>query len=87
MSKELKSKKVANEQQQRPLYWRTNNVAKALNVTVPTIYAWLKKGFLPQPILRTEGTTLWRVSDIVDFIDSGEAQKAVDDANGANNQQ
>ena len=84
MSKALKSSKVANEQQ-RPLYIRANNVAKMLSVTAPTVWGWLKRGILPQPVLRTEGTTLWRTEDIIDFIDSGEAQKVVD--NEANNQQ
>ena len=80
MSKEPKSPKVAKEQQY-PLYWRANNIAKALSVTVPTVWHWAKRGILPQPVLRTEGTTLWRVSDILDFIDSGKAQQAVDEAN------
>lgn len=80
MSKELKSK-VADIQQQHPLYWRAKNIAKALSVTTPTVWGWAKKGILPQPVLRTEGTTLWRVSDIIDFIDNGKAQEAVNEAN------
>ena len=50
-----------------PLLVRANDAAAMLGISRSTLYARIQKGRAPAPI-SWDGTTVWRVSDIEDFV-------------------
>lgn len=51
-----------------PLLVRANDAAAMLGISRSTLYARVQKGACPSPI-QWEGTTVWRVSDLHNFVD------------------
>ena len=51
-------------------FYRVNELTKILSVSRASIYNWLNKGTFPQPIKISDSVTVWRKSDIEDWISS-----------------
>ncbi len=51
-------------------FYRVNKLTKILSVSRATIYNWLNKGTFPKPIKISDSVTVWRKSDIEDWISS-----------------
>jgi len=51
-------------------FYRVNELTKILSVSRASIYNWLNKGTFPKPIKISDSVTVWRKSDIEDWITS-----------------
>ena len=51
-------------------FYRVNELRKILSVSRASIYNWLNKGTFPKPIKISDSVTVWRKSDIEDWISS-----------------
>jgi prophage regulatory protein len=49
-------------------YQRVNGVVKMLSVGKSTVWAWVKAGKFPPPIKLSDYVTVWKLSDIDDFV-------------------
>ncbi|WP_284047786.1 helix-turn-helix transcriptional regulator [Halomonas gemina] len=48
----------------KPLYLKVSRVAAREDVSIPTIWRWVRIGHFPQPVELGHNTTRWRLSDI-----------------------
>jgi prophage regulatory protein len=46
------------------VFYSANDLARRWNVHAMTIWKWLKRGQIPQPVKIGPGTTRWRSDDI-----------------------
>ncbi len=51
-------------------FYRVSELTKILSVSRASIYNWLKKGTFPKPIKISDSVTVWRKSDIEDWVSS-----------------
>ena len=51
-------------------YMRVNEVAEMLSVGKSTIWAWCKGNKFPAPIRLSERVTVWRLSEIEEWVNS-----------------
>jgi len=51
-------------------YIRVKEVAQMLGIGVSTVWLWVKQDKLPQPKRLSPRTTVWRLSDIQNFIEA-----------------
>jgi len=51
-------------------YIRVKEVAQMLGIGVSTVWLWVKQNRLPQPKRLSSRTTVWRLSDIQNFIET-----------------
>jgi len=49
-------------------FYRVNELTKILSVSRASIYNWLNKGTFPKPIKISDSVTVWRKSDIEDWV-------------------
>ena len=49
-------------------FYRVNELTKILSVSRASIYNWLNKGKFPKPIKISDSVTVWRKSDIEEWI-------------------
>ena len=54
-------------------YWRPKTVAKALGITVSTLYNWLKDGRFPKPIQLTPRCVVWSRDTVLSAIPAKES--------------
>lgn len=53
-----------------PAFLRRKQVARLLNVTVPTLWRWTQKGIFPKPIKLGPNVSGWAASDVYAFLES-----------------
>jgi prophage regulatory protein len=53
-----------------PVFLRRKQVARLLNVTVPTLWRWTKKGIFPKPIKLGPNVSGWAAADVYSFLES-----------------
>ena len=53
-------------------YLRINEVVKMLSVGKSTIWAWVKESKFPKPIKLSEFVTVWKLSDIEEWVQQKE---------------
>jgi len=45
-------------------YIRAKQIAEDKNISVSTVWRWVKQGVLPKPLKLTRRTTVWRADDV-----------------------
>ena len=49
-------------------FYRVNELTKILSVSRASIYNWLNKGTFPKPIKISDSVSVWRKSDIEEWV-------------------
>ena len=49
-------------------YLRINEVVEMLSVSKSTVWAWVKESKFPKPIKLSEFVTVWKLSDIEEWV-------------------
>ena len=49
-------------------YLRVNEVSEMLSIGISTIWAWSKKGDFPNGIKLSDRVTVWRLSEIEEWV-------------------
>lgn len=52
-----------------PQYLTRKEIEKRLHISTVTVYSWVKKGWLPEPV-KINGRVLWEKSKVRDYINS-----------------
>jgi prophage regulatory protein len=55
-------------------YIRVKEVAQLLGLGVSTVWLWARQQKLPQPKRLSNRVTVWRLSEIQDFIEKSEVE-------------
>jgi len=53
-------------------YLRINEVVEMLSVSKSTVWAWVKESKFPKPIKLSEFVTVWKLSDIEEWVQQKE---------------
>ena len=53
-------------------FYRVNELAKILSVSRASIYNWCNQGNFPKPIKISDSVTVWRSSDIENWVNERE---------------
>ena len=53
-------------------YLRINEVVEMLSVGKSTVWAWVKESKFPRPIKLSEYVTVWKLSDIEEWVQKKE---------------
>ena len=51
-------------------FWRVKEIAAHLSIGISTWWRWVKTGKAPQGIKLGSRVTVWRVSEVMDLVDS-----------------
>lgn len=59
-----------DQKQVKPQFYRVTDIAKLLNVSVSSIWGWVKKDTFPAPVKLSTNVTAWDVSAVEAWIKS-----------------
>lgn len=57
---------------------RVEEVATMCSVAKSTVWKWNKLGLIPKPFKLTPSTTVWRLSEIMDWLDEKQRESNAD---------